>query len=303
MDYYVGIDIGGTNIKYGLVDGNGEIKHHDKVQTANNGQEIISEIEKIVSRYQKMKEIKTVGISCPGVVRKDGYLVTGGSISDFYDFPLKQVMEEKLQLPVNVENDANCAALAEKWLGASREYENSLTVVIGTGIGGGIILNNQLFRGSHATAGEFGFMIVEPIKKKDTRLATLSLTASVECGIVQKYQKIKPDMFNEKLGGKEIFELYNSGDEEASIIINDAYDRLAIGLFNLATSFDPGVILIGGAISANEKFMQELTKRVHLLKDGHQDMGNITLPDIKPCQYLNQAGIIGSVYGAITANK
>lgn len=303
MKKYIGIDIGGTNIKYGLIDELGNIFHHDKIKTSNQGKEILLAVEKIVKDYQKDNLIKSIGISCPGVVRRDGFLITGGAIMDFYNFPLKDILEKKLELPVTVENDANCAALAEKWQGASQEYENSLTVVVGTGIGGGIILNNQLFRGTHATAGEFGFMIVEPIKENDSRLATLSLTGSVECGIVQKYHQMKPNASANILNGKSIFDMSVEGDTLALNVMNNVYDRLAIGLFNLATAFDPGVILIGGAISENQLFMEELRKRTFCLKAAHKDMKNIVFPEIKPCKYQNQAGIIGAVYGAITMNK
>lgn len=300
MNYYVGIDVGGTNVKYGLLDEAGHILHHDKIKTANQGDKIIEAITGIVQTYQTEYTIKAVGVSVPGVVEDDGFMTTGGAIFDFYGVPLQEILMTKLALPVFVENDANSAALAEKWIGAGRNAKHILCVVVGTGIGGGIIINNQLFRGAHATAGEFGFMVVEPIENQDTRLATLSLTGSVQCGLVLKYLERKDLEDDGQLNGETIFSMADQGDILAEDVIDVFYDRLATGIFNMATAFDPELILIGGAISGSSEFIQELDRRVNQLKDHHRDMKQVTLAPIEPCQFLNNAGIIGAVYKAIT---
>lgn len=298
MAYYVGIDIGGTNIKYGLLTGEGTVIEDSQIKTANSGASIIAEITKIVKQYQEDYQITAVGVSAPGVIRNDGFMVTGGAIQDFYGINLRELLEEATGLPTYIENDANCAALAEKWLGAGRDYHDLLAVVVGTGIGGGIIINDHLFRGAHATAGEFGFMIVEPIQNEDSRMATLSLTGSVGCGIVLKYGEKKGLTEANYLNGEEIFAQLAKGEVEASEIIANFYNRLAIGIFNMAVSFDPEIILIGGAISGNQEFMAELTRQVHQLKDQHRDMGPVVLPKIMACHFLNKAGIIGATYKA-----
>ena len=300
MNYYVGIDVGGTNVKYGLLDEAGQILHHDKVKTANQGEKIIEAIAEIVTNYQKEYPIKAVGVSVPGVVEDDGFMTTGGAIFDFYGVHLQNILTERLALPVFVENDANSAALAEKWIGAGQGAKHSLCVVVGTGIGGGIIINHQLFRGAHATAGEFGFMIVEPIENQDTRMATLSLTGSVQCGLVLKYLDRKDLTDENGLDGETIFQMAAAGDLLAEDVIDIFYERLAIGIFNMATAFDPEIILIGGAISGNPEFIQELQQRVSRLKNDHRDMKQVTLASIVPCEFLNNAGIIGAVYKAIS---
>ncbi|MBP1039928.1 ROK family protein [Vagococcus sp. BWB3-3] len=301
MTYYVGIDIGGTNVKFGLVTETGEILADGKVSTNHNGAELIQTIKGIVSKYQQEYLITAVGLSVPGVVEENGFLTTGGSIQDFYGIDLKGLLEETLSLPVFVENDANSAALAEKWLGAGKDYQHMLCVVVGTGIGGGIILNGELFRGAHSNAGEFGFMVVQPIKNHDTRLATLSLTGSVQCGVVSPYEVSQQGHETNQLDGETVFRLAAEGDVVAQELIDVFYDRLALGIFNIGISFDPEIVLIGGAISSNQAFMKELERRVNLLKEGHIDMGNVQLPQIRSCQFFNQAGIIGAVYRSITA--
>ncbi|MGX7418036.1 ROK family protein [Carnobacterium gallinarum] len=294
MNYYVGIDVGGTDVKYGLVTEVGEILASGKVATAQNGPAIIASIAEVVQGYQDDYDIQGVGLSVPGIVAEDGFMITGGAIFDFYGIHLKDILEEKLGLPVAVENDVNCAALAEKWLGAGKKYKHFLCVAVGTGIGGAIVINNQLFRGANSMAGEFGFMVVEPIENQDTRLATLSLTGSVQCGIVNKY--LNQDGGESTVNGKEVFDLAENGDQHAKETIEIFYQRLSQGLFNLATSFDPEVILIGGAISSNPAFILEIEQRMHQLKAGHRDMENVKLPQILPCEFRNNAGLIGAVY-------
>ena len=301
MDYYVGIDVGGTNVKYGLLDEAGNVLNKGKVKTSEKGDEIIESIQGIVKEYASDYEIKAVGVSAPGIIEDDGFMTTGGAIFDFYGINLKEILEEKVGFPVFIENDANSAALAERWIGAGRDKLHFLCVVVGTGIGGGIIINGQLYKGANSNAGEFGFMVVEPPVENDTRLASLSLTGSVGCGIVNKYEEQHPK--GERLNGEQIFELAKQGDELGLSVIDTFYDRLAKGIFNLSTSFDPEVILLGGAISTNQEFINEVQNRVLSLQKGHRDMKNIKLPPIEACRFLNDAGIIGAVYKAVSESK
>lgn len=300
MDKFIGIDIGGTNIKYGLLDEKGNILHKDKIKTSPEGSEIIRNIKNIVESYKEAHEISAVGISVPGVVEESGFLTTGGAIFDFYGVHLKDILEKELGVHVAVENDANSAALAEKWLGAGRDYKNYFTAVVGTGIGGAIIINNDIYRGAHATAGEFGFMINTPILNGDTRLASLSLTGSVQSGLVQRYlDETDQETLQQDLDGEAVFKLAEAGDVRAKAVIDDFYDHLAIGIYNVLVSLDPEVVLIGGGISANQSFIQELNRRVQGLQAGHRDMKNMTLAEILPCHFLNDAGIVGASYKAM----
>ena len=298
VKHYIGIDIGGTNIKYGLLTEEGQVLDFNKIKTNRNKKEMIQSIKGIVEKYQQNQDIVAVGVSAPGIVQADGFMVTGGAIQDFYGINLKEELMTALELQVAVENDANCAALAEKWIGASKDNHHSVTIVVGTGIGGGVIINDELFRGAHATAGEFGFMLVEEIENNDSRMATLSLTGAVGAGVVDKYQQQLADG-TMKLSGLEIFNLAEQGDSLAISVIDRFYDRLAKGIFNMAVSFDPEVILIGGEISGNQEFMFELRARVARLKVMHRDMQPVILPDIRPCQFLNQAGVIGATYNVM----
>lgn len=298
MTYFIGIDIGGTNIKYGLLTSEGKIIEDSQIRTSSSGDAIINNIKEIVETYKNKYSIKAVGVSAPGVILDNGYMVTGGAIHDFYGINLKERIENVVGLPTFVENDANCAALAEKWLGMGKNYKHFLTVVVGTGVGGAIIINDHLFRGANSTAGEFGFMLVDPIENEDARLSTLSLTGSIGCGVVDKYKEQAPTSNDEKIDGEKIFRESQENNLLAKEIVENFYDKLAIGIFNMAVSFDPEVVLIGGAISSDPVFIKKLNEHVASIKKQHRDMGTIKLPKILPCHFFNKAGIVGATYKA-----
>ena len=300
MNYYIGIDIGGTNIKYGLLNESGEILDQGNVKTVrDSGSDIITKIEKIVSNYKSNYEITAVGVSAPGSIRNDGFMITGGAIKDFYGINLKEILEEKIGLPVSLENDVNCAALAELWLGSGKEKRHFLFVSVGIAVGGAIVINGQLFKGANFNAGEFGYLIIDSINNNNTRLSTLSLKGSIGHGIVDKYEEIA----NKKdLDGKEIHALSKNGEEISVKIVNSFYHSLAKGIFNLTTSFAPEVVLMGGAISKDKDFIIRLQKEINELQKGHRDMGTVKMANIKACHFLNNAGIIGAVSHIVKNN-
>lgn len=300
MHYYVGIDIGGSSIKYGLIDETGYLLKRDQLKTQKEGNKIIESIQKIVDEFKNEHEISAVGVSIPGIVEEDGFLTTAGAIYDLYGIHLKNILQEKLLLPVSVENDAVSSALAEKWLGAGKNFSNFFTTVVGTGVGGAIIMDDKVVRGAHATAGEFGFMIVDEIVNNDTRKATLSLNGSVQYGLVNYYYENQKGYYKlSELNGEKIYQLAKEGDKIAQQVIERLYQKLSMALFNVLTFLDPEVILVGGGISANKEFIEELNHRVEKLKKNHKDMSNMTLAEIRPCHFLNDAGIYGAVYKAL----
>ena len=158
------IDIGGTMIKYGLVSFDGKILSTDKIKTeASKGlNNILNKIDNIFKRY---KENNPVGIAVSGTGQINGMIgkVIGGNpiIPNWIGTNLVKILEEKYNLPIVLENDVNCVALGEKWVGAGKDLSNFICLTIGTGIGGGIILNNQLFRGENFVAGEFGHILIK----------------------------------------------------------------------------------------------------------------------------------------------
>lgn len=188
---YLSFDVGGTNTKYSLIDSMGNILESDSVPTKDDRHEIFNKIKIVVEKYkEKGIDISGLAFSMPGVIDVErGHMITGGALFDMYDFPFKEELEKFLGLPVELENDVNCVALAEKWLGNAKECKNFLCMTIGTGVGGAIFINGEMVRGSNFSAGEFGFMITD--RREDYEEASLSMSGSVRGGLIQTYARLK----------------------------------------------------------------------------------------------------------------
>ena len=191
------IDIGGTMIKYGLVTLEGEVITSDKVDTqAEKGLENI--LNKIDIIYNKFKDRDLLGIAVSGTGQINGEIgkVIGGNpiIPEWIGTNLVEILEKKYDLPTILENDVNCAALGEKWKGAGKNLSDFLCLTVGTGIGGGIILNNELFRGKNFVAGEFGHILIR--KGEFEKFASTSALV-----------RIVKEKTGKTLNGKEIFDL------------------------------------------------------------------------------------------------
>lgn len=301
---YIGFDIGGTNTKYGIVNEQGKILEKAAFKTNHEKIEFLSDLESIVKKMQlSYPKIKGIGISAPGIIKKNGYMVTAGAIKSLYGTNLKVEMEERCKLPTSVDNDANAAAIAEKWIGNARELENYLCIVLGTGIGGGIVINKQLYRGAHGMAGEFGWMMIDKLPDEGN-LETVSLNqrAAIVGGLCFQYNKkiaeLKSDTETIE-DAREIFLLEEQGDELAREVVGQFLEDIAVGLVNLIAAFDPEAILIGGAISSNGEFMKRLTEKVFSVEARHESINYLNaheLIPIKPAKLKNDAGILGAVY-------
>lgn len=300
MTYYVGFDIGGTAVKYGLVNETGEIIEKGSFATTpNDGELLIANMAKQVAAYQKKYAILSVGVSVPGIVRKDGYMISAGAVTAFFDINLKTVCETAFQLPVVVQNDANCAAMAEQWIGNAQGVENYIVISLGTAVGCGIIINNAIYQGAHGAAGEVGWTMQQPLDyTHDLEAGSWNFTSGVVLGLYNRYQQATG---KEVTDARVILELVRQGDEMATKVMDRYYEDVAKGLLNLVCAFDPEVILLGGGISANDEFLGHLSERIDKIKQHHKSLNHltgVTVAEIKPCLLRNDAGLIGAVYQA-----
>lgn len=300
---FIGIDIGGTTIKYGLVDDQGRVSTKNSVQTSHIKDDLIHQLVTIIDNY-KDEEIDGVGISAPGIIQKNGLMTTAGSIHSLYGTNLKMVLEEKVNLPISIINDANAVAIAEKWIGNAKDFENYLCVVLGTGIGGGIVIDGKLFSGAHGMAGEFGWMLIDRLPKEDIEKVSYNQRAAVVGGLCHQYnlKKHLENLEAEDVGVYDAFEIMNrakNGEKVAQSVLEQFYTDLSVGLMNLMCNFDPEAILIGGGISENEEFSNQLKQRLEELLSKHESfhrLKNIIQIPIIPTKLQNDAGMIGAVY-------
>lgn len=291
MNYFVGIDIGGTTIKYGVINDAGQISVKGQKNTVTTKSALFESMDGIIDELTQTYPVSGIGISVPGFVTKKGMLHSAGAIKGFVGINLLEELEKRFPYPIHIENDANATALAEHLLGASKGTESSVTLTIGTGVGGAIIINNELLRGKNSRAGEFGFMLIDPVSQADTKSPSLSKVAALPS--LYTYYFIQA---NQRLeDGKRLFLMANDKDQAAQKAINLFTQKLAIGIYNLLMIIDPEIIVIGGAISENNEFLSIVKKKVTRLFQSHDELVNTKIPKIVATQLKNDAGMIGAV--------
>jgi len=299
MTKYIGIDIGGTSVKYGLVDENGVVSNKNSFKTkAEDKDGLLSDLLDAVDDMKAIdSNLAGIGVSMPGVVQADGYLTTAGAVKCFYEINLKDILEDKTGLSVKIENDANAAAIAEKWLGSAQGVHDYLSLVLGTGVGGALVINDQIYRGAHARSGEFGWMIVE-YDDIDVEMGSLNFRGATVIGLIRRYNQYSDQPIDD---ARVIFQRADAGEVLAKSVLKSYYHSLAKGIINLEVSFDPATVIVGGGISANTEFIDTLNETIEAVKKTHNSIKNLDLPLVKAAKLKNDAGMIGAVYQLINA--
>lgn len=294
MKNYIAVDIGGTNIKYGIVDETGRIVYNDKIKTEakKGGKQICIKVCDIIEKLKADCDVCGVGISTAGVVESDkGVIVYANSnLPDYIGTQWNDIIETRYQLPCYVLNDVHAAGAAEAWIGAGRNTDCFLCAAIGTGIGGCLFVNGKPFFGPHFRAAALGYMstagdgvIYE--KKASTSALVRNITESSK---------------DTDVDGKNAFSRAREGNALYNCELSKWYDELAKGLANCIFCYDPQKIIIGGAIS-NEG--QPLLDRIYksLLKYVPSEF--LSDIELKTAECNNNAGMIGAVYGLIMSGK
>jgi len=293
MKYYMAFDVGGTNLKYAVVDGQADIVEKGKVPTPKGCiEDLISLIVKITENYKDKYNFDGIAFSFPGVVDSKSGVIEGASAVRYIHGPnIRELIEKETGFRIAMENDANCAALAEVWKGVAKDAEDVLFIIVGTGIGGAIIKNRKLHTGKNLYGGEFGYMIMERDYEKQ-QFKIWSTTASTSA-IVQKAAEFKGVSVQE-LNGEMVFDMAREGDKLCQKAIDQCLMSLAEGIFALQHMFDPDMIVLGGAISAREDIVEQINKKLDIL------MKNISsarlYPRVERCKFNNDANMIGAVY-------
>lgn len=270
-------DIGGTAVKYGYWQ-EGTLSRQSSFPTPASFEEMVAAMKDVIAEFG---DVSGVGISAPGAVDVAKRQIDGISAVPYIHFrPIYDELEAAFGLPVTIENDANCAGISEIESGAGKDAQHAVFVVLGTGVGGAIFINRQIYKGAHLFGGEFGMM-------KSYGELTLSWNGTV-VRMADNYQK----QTGEAIDGKELFARQEAGDPVAVGLIDGMYQAIARSLYNIQVSIDPEVIIIGGGISARPDVIEELKKRVQALLD-ELEVGQI-MPEIKACVYLNDANLIGA---------
>ncbi|MDX8337160.1 ROK family protein [Candidatus Cetobacterium colombiensis] len=289
----VAIDIGGTEIKYGSVTGGGEVKFSSSLATeASKGVEQL--LDKIYSIVEKLKDEKTLGIAVSATGQIDGLAgkVVGGTnlIPGWIGTDLVKILEEKYSLPAVLENDVNCAALGEMWMGAAKNRKNFLCLTIGTGIGGGIVLDGKLLRGESSVAAEFGHI---QIVKNGEKCGCGSTGCYQSYASTTALLKLAERKLGKKLNGKEIFDEVHKNNLEYKKVLDEWADYFTDGLATLIYIFNPSLIVIGGGVSKQGSFLKNIFQKSLETKV----MKNyLDILEMKMAERGNDAGMLGASY-------
>ncbi|WP_057914626.1 ROK family protein [Peribacillus muralis] len=291
MRYYAVFDTGGSSIKYALMDEKATFIERSYVETPKDGiDSFVNIITGIVEQYQESYSLEGIALSMPGAVDVTSGYIGGSSAIPYIHGPnIKQLVQERTGVRVELENDANCAGLAEGWMGAAKGVNDYVCIVIGTGIGGTIILDKKVRRGNNLHAGEFGFMLMEgylehPLGKNWSNLASTA-------GLVRHVAKRK-GLESKVFDGHTVFTMSDQGDEDAKEEISTFIRRLAVGIFNVTYVIDPEKILIGGAISKRKDLIERINQELRTMKD---DKSRLQV-SVEQCAFGNDSNLIGALY-------
>lgn len=289
---YLSIDVGGTTIKSARIDHSGNLMTTNKVPTPRDRDAFLQSLLTII---QNNPRVAAICVSVPGIVDPHrGQVQFTGVLSYMGNFNLAGFIHDQTDLPVYVGNDANCATLAELWLGNLVDVDNGAVITLGTSVGGGIVVNGRLFHGPHFRAGELSALITnrdEPIAKQRTVGATTSAVEMV-AAVARACQL--PDLTN----GQAAFAKIVSHEPAAWQIFAEYCQRVATLIINLQAVLDLDVVLIGGGISAQPILTKEIQHQFKLLQEQDQRLiDDIRMPQIAAAKFGNEANLLGALYG------
>jgi len=314
--YLVGVDVGGTNIRMGIVTPDGRILKKIQYPTdmSRGG---LAMMERLVSRLQDfiqgemggvLLEIRIgIGIAGPIDMRR-GVLIAPPNLPDLHGFPLREFLKERISLPIAIENDANAFTLGEGWKGAARGCFHYCGLTLGTGVGGGVVVAGNILHGAEGLGGEVGHMVLNPEGPLcgcggKGCLEVYASGSGIRRMIVEAIEKsegleiLKRSGRNiDKVTSEEIFEAAQKGDETALKVFNEMGSYLGLGLVNLVNLFNPEKIVIGGKVSRAWDFFIERAKEVvwqRAMKGQREKV------EIVQAECGDDAGILGAAYTAL----
>ena len=307
---YIGIDLGGTNIAVGVVSEAGSILAETSAKTLAERpyQEVIRDMAACVMKAvtkagMTEADIASIGIGIPGVAQGDSGVVFNCTNLGWINVPLRAEMQKYINKPVFLDNDANVAALAESYFGVSAGYKSSVMITLGTGVGGGIVINGRPWAGAHGRGGEIGHMTLVP----DGAPCTCGNNGCVEryCSATAIIRMAKQECYSfpntailKKAGGdinrvnaKLVIDAAKEGDASALRVFNSFVKYLAMTINDITAFFDPDIIVLGGGVSYAGDF---LLNSVAELLPRYQMFKALPIPKLALAKLGNEAGIVGA---------
>ncbi|AUW96999.1 ROK family glucokinase [Streptococcus pluranimalium] len=308
----LGIDLGGTTIKFGILTEAGEVQEKWAIETniLEGGKHIVPDIVASIKHRLDMYSLTSddfvgIGMGSPGAVNRDDKTVTGAFNLNWKETQeVGSVIEKETGIPFAIDNDANVAALGERWVGAGANNPDVVFVTLGTGVGGGVIADGNLIHGIAGAGGEIGHMVVEPDTGFECTCGTVGCleTVASATGVVRVARRlaesyegdssIKAAIDNgEGVSSKDIFEAAQGGDNFANSVVDKVCFYLGLATANISNLLNPDSVVIGGGVSAAGEFLRRRVE-ANFKKYTFPQVRQST--QIKLAELGNDAGIIGA---------
>ena len=312
---YIGVDLGGTNIAIGLCDKDLKILAKGSVPTRPERapEEIVKDMADLAAKLLKengygVDEVESVGIATPGTANSDTGVVEYANNIPFLRFPIADVFRSYLPVKrVLIENDANAAALAEALVGAAKGTKKSVMITLGTGVGGGIVIDGKVYSGFNHAAGELGHTVIEKDGRpcscgrrgcweaysSATGLVNMTREKVTECKI-KGIPSLMVDEFEEtgRVSARTAFNAMKRGDAVGAAVVRDYVDYLACGLTNMINIFQPEVLSIGGGIcNEGDNLLKPL---LEIIRTEQYTRNLPNKCEVRIAELGNDAGIIGA---------
>jgi len=306
MAYVIGVDLGGTAIKAGICDDEGTFYKTLEIPTgvgSGSCEKIMENIKKCIKElidFANRKKIDAIGIGVPGIAFDNGKITIFSNIRVFDNYPMGEDLENEFKISVFVDNDANNAARGEYKFGSGKGKKDFVLITLGTGIGGGVFINSDIYSGANGCAGEIGHMIIVPDGREcgcgnfgcwEVYGSANAMVKRAKCIIGRKLKTSLKRYYPDKLNGKIITNEAKTGDPIALQIFNETAYYIGLGTANIINIFNPQLCIFGGGLSQAGKFLLDKIK-FHTMLNAAPAARNAV--ELVTAELGNKAGIFGA---------
>lgn len=297
MTQYLAFDIGGTNLKYALMNKEGHILEKGKIPTKTTDLAgFMASMYKIGDKYQG--QFDGIAVCAPGKIDTKKKIIHFGGALPFLDgLNLQNTLGKRYNVPVGAENDGKAAALCEQWLGQLHDVNTGAVMTLGTGVGGGILIDNRVLHGRDFQAGELSWMLIN----KEKGIKDKAAYTGFSCSAVEMIKQVNKEIGNENLkDGKAAFKAITEKNEAANKIFKQFCMNVAIMILNVQTVINGEKIVIGGGISAQNILIDEIKRQfANILTDNPMLGKQVNPPEIVAAKYRNDTNLYGALYALL----